>query len=209
MNSRLRKINRLIVIYYPVLINWLFVASLRKIFSEKLRAVWVLFTSFHLISILSTWLGWDGEVIGNELWLSKLNIGLSWGHQCTSCFVVILFNFIILYLPYFQELPTTIGRWKHLTNFNVDRNRLTEIPKEVCLLSALHAVFSCLIVTVLDHCQLRFIFLWLNLYKRSISGSLYAHVDNYPWDFSFLAWVLGICFGYEIRIFSLSLCLAM
>ena len=32
---------------------------------------------------------------------------------------------------YLQELPTTIGKLKKLTNFNVDRNRLTEIPVDV------------------------------------------------------------------------------
>ena len=31
-----------------------------------------------------------------------------------------------------QELPVTVGKLKMLTNFNADKNRLTEIPKEVC-----------------------------------------------------------------------------
>lgn len=31
----------------------------------------------------------------------------------------------------FQELPTSLGKLKNMTNLNVDRNRLTEIPKEV------------------------------------------------------------------------------
>ena len=30
-----------------------------------------------------------------------------------------------------QELPASIGRMKQLSNLNVDRNRITEIPKEV------------------------------------------------------------------------------
>ena len=39
--------------------------------------------------------------------------------------------FICNFSIFIQELPTSIGKLKNLTNFNVDRNRLPELPREV------------------------------------------------------------------------------
>jgi Leucine-rich repeat (LRR) protein len=38
---------------------------------------------------------------------------------------------ILSYLSCIQELPSTIGQLKALTNLNVDKNRLNDLPAEV------------------------------------------------------------------------------
>lgn len=57
--------------------------------------------------------------------------------------MALIVSYTCVCLFVFQELPSSIGRLKRMTNFNVDRNRLTEIPVDVSSL-IINSGASCL-----------------------------------------------------------------